>query len=302
MMIQLIKNLLKLVALLFIVTLALPYVRYVSKFDSTANRFAHHINPAVLTGLVALAAFILTGLWIRWIVRYKVGVAVVSAPFAFLGSALFVGYVVAGQPFTALFAMCLSFGPVIYFLSRSGTFRGWHGEYKVAKQLRLLATRHPGTYYAFNNILLQDSRHSSEIDHVVLSPFGIFVIETKSYKRVHITEDGRWFHGGKQGTAQEVRSPLKQNDGHIAALRALLGDTFYISMVALAGKKISGYKPLNVLRLGEIYPAITSYRYQQPLIEPSQLERMAETLNKANKTDSATRREHVRQAKARQSA
>jgi hypothetical protein len=36
-------------------------------------------------------------------------------------------------------------------------------------------------YYIFNNLTLKTKDGSTQIDHVVVSPYGIFVIETKDY-------------------------------------------------------------------------------------------------------------------------
>ena len=37
-------------------------------------------------------------------------------------------------------------------------------------------------YLVINDLLLQSGGHSTQIDHVVVSVFGVFVIETKYYK------------------------------------------------------------------------------------------------------------------------
>lgn len=288
--------------LALVLTLIVSNSSYVRRLDAVIRGLHPYVNPVAAVAVGALIVILLTGLWIRWIAAYRIWVAVITAPVALLYAVVTVAAVASGQISAGLWATVLLFGPVVYLLSKSGTFRGWYGEQRVAKRLHLLRKRHPGTFHIFNNVLLQNARHSCEIDHVVLSPFGIFVIETKSHKTVHISEDGRWFHGGKEGTAEEFRSPFEQNKGHIGGLRALFGEAHYISMVALPGRKLTGYKPKNVLRLHEVYPSIASYAHEQPVIEPSRVRWMAETLNNANKTDKATRREHVRRARARQSA
>ena len=56
--------------------------------------------------------------------------------------------------------------------------RGLRGERKVFSILKEL----PDEYYIWNNIVLQRNGYSVQIDHIVISPYGIFVIETKNHK------------------------------------------------------------------------------------------------------------------------
>ena len=56
--------------------------------------------------------------------------------------------------------------------------KGRIGEKRVSSVLSTL----PEGYYPFDNIHLREGGRSTQIDHVVVSPYGIFVIETKNYK------------------------------------------------------------------------------------------------------------------------
>lgn len=57
--------------------------------------------------------------------------------------------------------------------------RGQAGEANVAARLKALPK---SDYTVFNNLLIQRGEYSSQIDHVVVSKYGVFVIETKNYK------------------------------------------------------------------------------------------------------------------------
>ncbi|MEO5913818.1 MAG: nuclease-related domain-containing protein [Luteolibacter sp.] len=64
----------------------------------------------------------------------------------------------------------------------SPAFKGWLGEMMVIRfGLRKLD---PALYQTFHDLYLPrpDGQGSTQIDHVVVSPFGIFVIETKNYR------------------------------------------------------------------------------------------------------------------------
>ena len=55
---------------------------------------------------------------------------------------------------------------------------GKFGEKRVARKLDWLSKE----YITLNDILLPTNYGTTQIDHIVVSPYGIFVIETKNYK------------------------------------------------------------------------------------------------------------------------
>lgn len=55
---------------------------------------------------------------------------------------------------------------------------GKAGEKRVARKLDWL----PKEYIILNDIMLPTQYGTTQIDHIVVSPYGIFVIETKNYK------------------------------------------------------------------------------------------------------------------------
>ena len=95
--------------------------------------------------------------------------------------------------------------------------KGKVGEKIVADYLSNL----PGDrYHILNDVLLEIGNVSSQIDHIVVSMYGLFVIETKNYAGVVLgqEEDYRWTQvvGGKKNS---FYSPLKQNERHIQVLQ-----------------------------------------------------------------------------------
>ncbi|WP_306807281.1 nuclease-related domain-containing protein [Mesobacillus jeotgali] len=64
----------------------------------------------------------------------------------------------------------------------------------------------------------------SQIDHVVLTPYGIFVIETKNYQgMIYGGKDRKiWSVNGKF----KMMNPFVQNYGHIKALASLIDRKF----------------------------------------------------------------------------
>ncbi len=60
----------------------------------------------------------------------------------------------------------------------SSTQKGVRGEARVHKVLARL----PEDYHLLEDIVLKTKRGTTQIDHVVVSKFGVFLIETKNYR------------------------------------------------------------------------------------------------------------------------
>ena len=97
-------------------------------------------------------------------------------------------------------------------------WKGKHSERLVRNKIQKL----PEEYVVFNNLLFEDNEHSTQIDHIVVSPYGVFVIETKGYKG--------WISGGENSeywtqtiykSKHQFYNPIKQNAGHVRFLRHL---------------------------------------------------------------------------------
>lgn len=109
-------------------------------------------------------------------------------------------------------------------LLETPSYRGWWGEYKVNLMLRSCLSN---DYRVFTNAIYRGkTRHeSTQIDHVVVSRFGVFVIETKSLKgKIYVDplEPNSWLQivGRRK---YKLRSPLMQNYSHIKAVQAVTG-------------------------------------------------------------------------------
>ncbi len=81
-------------------------------------------------------------------------------------------------------------------------------------------------YFIFNNLTIpSDHNGSSQIDHLVVSKFGIFVIESKDYKGWIFgnKDQDNWTQslpGGKNKF--QFQNPIRQNWSHIMSLKLLM--------------------------------------------------------------------------------
>lgn len=155
-------------------------------------------------------------------------------------------------------------------------------------------------YINLHDIMIQGSSgRTSQIDHIVLSPYGIFVLETKAYNSyVKGYEDAKnWIQFLKNGQRHEFYNPIKQNEGHIKALRTVLNDTTdsrpFVSIVVFVGTKdveVEATKAI-VVRENELLTAIQKHTERKMPVE--QARKMADVLRKANITGEKAREQHV---------
>ena len=101
-------------------------------------------------------------------------------------------------------------------------FKGVFAEYKLN---RLLHWRLSKEYQHFRKLrLTNDNNESVLIDHLVLSPYGIFVIMVKGYRgRIDGSESQANWTREYLGNSKQFMNPLHQNFKNMQALKQLLG-------------------------------------------------------------------------------
>ena len=59
-------------------------------------------------------------------------------------------------------------------------FEGWFGERKT--QFNLWFSLNKELYHRFHDIIIPSDNGTTQVDHVLVSPFGLFIVETKNLK------------------------------------------------------------------------------------------------------------------------
>ena len=128
-------------------------------------------------------------------------------------------------------------------------FKGDSGENAVAK---ILGETEAGKQYVINGLLFADRENRScQIDHVLINPRGIWVIETKNYAgRICGTDDDReWTQSlGNGETVNLFYNPVKQNRTHVYRLKDALnaGNVFFNVVVFLDRADLTGVNSAHV--------------------------------------------------------
>lgn len=149
------------------------------------------------------------------------------------------------------------------------TTTGDMGEKVVAKILSKLPQ---DEYKIINNLLIRYGEKSTQIDHVVLSQYGIFVIETKNYKGwIYGGPDSEYWTQNIYGNKYKLYNPLFQNQSHIKSLCHLLpklSPSHFISIVAFSKRATLKNRYLNnVIYWNRINKFIRSYSQKKISLE-----------------------------------
>ena len=106
-----------------------------------------------------------------------------------------------------------------------------------------------------------------QIDHILVHPHGVFVIETKNYSGTIVYDEGSsaWFREIR-GKRNKISSPLLQNKSHVINLRRALHSKFPVVHVVVFAKDNAPYIPdENVIDLKDLALFVDSYPYKRLL-------------------------------------
>ena len=185
---------------------------------------------------------------------------------------------------------------VVYRLN-SPKYKGAIGESRVARQLDKLKDKE---YKVFNDVLIRTGRGSSQIDHIVISIYGIFVIETKNYSGwIHGHENSEYWTQSIYKKKTKFRNPIRQNWAHIYALKKVLSDfkqATYRPIVVFTGS--AGLKNISS-KIPVIYDhqLIRTVKDKTSILNLSieQVESIADKLNEVIIQDKQAKKEHIHQ-------
>ena len=123
--------------------------------------------------------------------------------------------------------------------------KGKRGELRVFSVLSQL----PDDYTILNNLVFRTEKGTTQIDHVVVSKYGVFAIETKNYRGeiygddnrqkwtqlivAEVTYAKRWWKTYTYVTKNHFYNPVKQSLGHAFKIRELLSAFPHVKIVPI---------------------------------------------------------------------
>ncbi|MBQ2872894.1 MAG: NERD domain-containing protein [Bacilli bacterium] len=176
-------------------------------------------------------------------------------------------------------------------------FRGFMGEFWVKLELNKLSKKE---YIVLNDIMLENQNGTHQIDHLVISKYGIFVIEMKNYYGLIFGDEykNNWTqHLGKK--KYYFKNPIHQNYGHIKALEEILqlNNNVFIPIICFSNQaKMKVNSKSIVIQLDYLIQTIKKfYKIQLDM----DINSIADKIKLLNITNKDQRRKHVSNIKAK---
>ena len=162
---------------------------------------------------------------------------------------------------------------------------------------RIHADLDPNVYRLITNVMLPTPTGTTQIDHVIVSRYGIFVVETKTYKG--------WIFGGEQDAEwtqvvfkfkHRFQNPVRQNFRHVKTMADLMGiplDYFKPVVVFAGDATFKTETQKNVLRPDGLSEYVQSFT--RALIRDEQVPEIVRVLEEwASTVADQTNAAHVR--------
>lgn len=169
---------------------------------------------------------------------------------------------------------------------RSPWFKGKAGEAIVNLSAKLFLDKN--RYHLIKNVTLPTEDGTTQLDHIIVSRYGVFVVETKNMKGWILgSEKQRYWTQKIFKYSQKFQNPLHQNYKHVKTLQSLLAldDEQVFSLIVFVGD--STFKtemPKNVTQGGGYIRFIKSQTEQslseaevQDVVEKIESGRLAAT-------------------------
>ncbi|WP_342632549.1 nuclease-related domain-containing protein [Marinobacter alkaliphilus] len=185
---------------------------------------------------------------------------------------------------------------IILGLIRTPWFKGKTGEFLVNASARLLLDK--SRYHLVKNVTLPTTDDgTTQIDHVLVSEFGVFVVETKNMKGWIFGNPHQRFWTQKiYRSNYKFQNPLHQNYKHVKTLQALLGfdDHQMHSVVVFVGDSTFKTPMPDQVTRGLGYVSYIKSK-QEAVLSPDQVKEALEKVASGRLKESfATDRAHVR--------
>lgn len=197
------------------------------------------------------------------------------------------------QVFTALWYLIPL--AILAGVFKSPWFKGIVGEFMVNTAARLFLPK--DEYHLIKDVTLQTEDGTTQIDHIIVSRYGLFVIEIKNMK-------GWIFGSANQKTwsqkiykhTNKFQNPLHQNYKHIKTLEALLAipaSAFHSLVVFVGDSTFKTDMPDNVTYAGGYIRHIKSRR--EVLLSQTDVEAVIALIEQLRlQRGLTTNRQHVR--------
>lgn len=173
--------------------------------------------------------------------------------------------------------------------------KGEMGEFVARLVIKFLGKN----YKSFHDVTFNDGEKTVQIDHLIVSAYGIFVVETKNYTgTIYGKENYDKFIKYSGNKKYEFYSPIKQNAGHIFSLKKVLGAYKYISVVVFSGlAKLKIESQTFVGYIGDMSRYIKQFK--EIVLSQNETDEICQKINQFSLKGSKVHKRHVDDIKER---
>ena len=176
---------------------------------------------------------------------------------------------------------------------------GVMGEAQCSSILRRLPK---DKYNVINDVLIKHDKGTTQIDHIVVSVYGIFVIETKNYNgKIYGNDQSDNWTKSIYKNRFSFYNPIKQNYGHIKAIKNFLNlkdSSKIIGIVAFSNRAtLKVHTESNVVLFKRLKRTIK--KYDTPLLSKEEVYEYTSALENVCDYSNNEKRAHVKEVKAK---
>ncbi len=173
------------------------------------------------------------------------------------------------------------------------TFVGKAGEFWTKRELKKLSNE----YKTINDVMIKTSDGSThQIDHIVVSKYGIFVIETKQLNGFLTGNDydKKWEYKTRKQT-HYFKNPVHQNYGHILALKEVLNieEDKFILIVCITSNTKMNIDSVKVVTIDKLLEKIKLYNVK--IIDNEEI--IYNMIKSVNITNKKEKKQHIKSMK-----
>ena len=179
--------------------------------------------------------------------------------------------------------------------------RGWFGEKKTTFNMWL--SLNTETYRRFHDVIIPAKNGTTQIDHLLVSTYGLFIVETKNIKGwIFGSENQPKWVQSLYGKNYSFQNPIRQTFRQKKIISEYLNlDESIIHTVIffVSDCKFKTQLPPNVIRSG-----LGKYikQFCNPILQPEEINRIVGLLENHMSESSLTTRDHVRSLRERYSS
>lgn len=187
--------------------------------------------------------------------------------------------------------------------------KGKRGEMRVSSILAKL----PNEYTVLNDLVVMTDKGTTQIDHVVVSKYGLFAIETKNYRGDIYGDDNRkewtqlivtkvtyakkWWKTYTYVKKKHFYNPVKQSVGHALRIKEMLSTYSHVKIVPIvvfAGDAVLSniVSDHHVIYAGSLLKVIQDY--QTIYLKDDDVQAILSIIKGNNVRETVSNRQHIK--------